>query len=314
MRTFAWIAVGVLGLSTIAGCAETPPRPNLEDKARRVAPLPACLMYLPPTKSANAKAFIRQLREDEYWKLVFPSFDAAKWQLANNARDCVGHDVFTDWQFQGADPLRGNPLKAEEGDIVFGGGGDRLKVIWMRTHHTADGDFVGPIAMVRTMENFVEVYGVGVLKGRPDHMNLALERLGPEVILTATDDGCTKAEPGVPCETRERVFLTRKGRMIDIADIPLERRAFAINSEPGVKGKLEYRLTTAPLYKPGLIQVFEKIAVKDERGLELRKAELARTFTLLDDGRLWPSEEPLWGRVFNNGKPSPKAKTTPPKK
>ena len=297
------VAAALAGLACAlgsSGCAETPVRPKLEDSARRVAPLPSCIMYLPPKK--NGKAFIRQLREDEYWKLLFPTFDAGKGELPQDAKDCTGRPLLADWRFQGGAPLRGWPEKVVEGDIVFGAGGDRLKVVWLRSHKFDDGEFAGALSIVRTQENFVEAYGVGVLKGRPETMRLQLERMGSEVIVTATDDGCTRAAPSTACETHVQVFIPRKGALSPIADIPLERRAYAMGSEKGAVGRVEYRLTTAPEFKPGLIKLFEQVMVHDDRGRELRKAELLRSYALTDDGDLKASEGPLWPRIFDTSK------------
>ena len=285
-----------------AGCGAEPPRPNLEDVSRRVAPIPACIMYLPPTKNAK-QGFVRQLTEEQYWKLVFPGFDDKDSQLSSNAVDCTGRPILGDWRFKDGNPIRGNwPEKVEEGDIVYGAGGDRLKVIWLRSHKYADGDFGGAIAMVRTQEMYAEVYGVGVLKGDPTRMRLQIERMGPEAIITATDEGCLNAPANVGCETHVQVFLPRKGRLVALADIPLERRAFAMASEPGYKGRIEYRLTTAPEFKPNQIKLFEQVMVHDDRGRELRKAELQRVYVLTDDGDLRASEGPLWPRIFNYSK------------
>lgn len=293
-------ALLVLGAASLPSCAEATPSPNLEDKARRVAPLPACIYYLPPKKNDG---FVRQLRPDQYWKAVYPTFDLDKDTLPNDAADCTGRALLADWQFRGGDPIRGWPLKVEEDDIVFGGGGDRLKVVWLRSHHFADGDDAGALALVRSMDNFVEVYGVGIYKGRPDKTRLALERMGPEVIITADNDTCTGAADGVACEAREQVFLPRLGQLRDVADIALERRAYGIDTEKGARGKMEFRLTTAPTYSPGTIKLFEKVSVRDDKGRELRKAELERTFSLDENGAMVPSEGPLWPRIFVQPKP-----------
>ena len=305
-----WPSVASVALALSAGfstgCAESPPRLKTEDSARRVAPIPACIMYLPPKKTpAGSAAFIRQIREDQYWKLVFPSFDDQKMELGSNANDCTGRPVLADWQLKGADPLRGTPLKVQEGDIVFGAGGDRLKVVWLRSHKYAGGDYGGAIALVRTMDNFVEAYGIGVLRGRPERMRLQLERMGPEVIITATDEGCIGSDPQAPCESRLQVFLPRGGKLVNIADIPLERRAFSTSTELGMKGATEYRMTTAPEFKAGTIKLFEQVLVRDDRGRELRKAELFRVFTLQDDGQMTASETSLWPRIYTTQKPKP---------
>lgn len=292
-------------LAGAVGCGEAPPRPNLEDATRRVAPIPACIMYLPPTKNSK-QGFVRQLREDQYWKLVFPAFDDKDMQLSNGATDCTGRAILSDWRFKGGQALRGSwPEKVEEGDIVFGAGGDRLKVVWLRSHKYPDGTFGGALAMVRTQENFAEAYAVGVLKGDPTRMRLQIERMGPEAIVTSTEEGCTNAPVTTGCETHVQVFLPRKGRLVALADIPLERRAFAVGSEPGVKGRIEYRLTTAPEFKPGMIKIFEQVMVHDDRGRELRKAELQRTYTFTEEGDLRASEPPLWPRIFNTAKAVP---------
>ena len=299
-------AFALVSLGAMVGCGEAPPRPNLEDTTRRVAPIPACIMYLPPTKNTK-QGFVRQLTEEQYWQLVFPGFDDKDMQLAAGANDCTGRPVLNDWRFKDGQPIHaaGWPEKVEEGDIVFGAGGDRLKVIWLRSHRYADGTFGGALAMVRTQDVYAEVYGVGVLRGDPTRMRLQIERMGPEAIVTATEEGCLNAPTNVGCETHVQVFLPRKGQLRELADIPLERRAFAMASEPGYKGRIEYRLTTAPDFKPDQIKLFEQVMVHDDRGRELRKAELQRIYVLTSDGDLHASEGPLWPRVYNYAKAVP---------
>jgi hypothetical protein len=284
------------------GCGSTPPRSPVEDVARKAAPLPACVLHLAPRKAA-AQGAARTLREEQYWKLVFPTFDASRSTLPDAADDCVGATVLASDTFKGASPVR-TPLKVEEGDIVFGAGADRLKVAWLRSHHDGPAS-VGALALVRTLETHAEVYAVGSYRGVPDAVRLGVERIGPHVLVTAFEDTCKGRKPGVSCESHLIVHLARTGRLIKVADVVIERVAFANDSEPGYVGRLEYHLTSAVEFSPKGIRVLEQIRVKDSNGAPLRKLELDRQL-VLDEGKpMRESAESLWPRVYPSA-PAPK--------
>jgi hypothetical protein len=163
-----------------------------------------------------------------------------------------------------------------------------------------DGTAGGALALVRASAGAVELFAVGVYRGRPEKSRITIERLGPEVIVVITDDGCTGRAPAKDpsCEALTQVFLPREGELKRVAKFSTERIAYKVDSEPGIKGRFEYRLSSAPQYIVGGIALQEQVTVKDDLGRDVRKAELNRSFTFGPGGdTMVASDDSLWTRI-----------------
>lgn len=278
-----------------AACSDTIPRSLDGDLTRSVAPVPACVMRLPP--QGKSSSVNRSLKEEQFWKLVFPAFDERRQELPENSKDCAGNAVYSAEALQGGRALRGWPFRIKEGDVVFGAGGSRLRLVWLRTQAFPDGTAGGALALVRTLPDHAEAYGVGVYRGPPENSKLRIERMGSEVIPTVQAEGCLEPKSQTPCETTLSIFLPRKGELKLAAKVPLDRVGIARNAEPGMGGPIIYRLTSSPTFEEGRIRVLEQVAAEDSMGRQLRRAELERVYTLTDS-ELVESEPSLWARVF----------------
>lgn len=289
---------GLLSLSWIAACASTEERPRTEDDARQLAPLPACFTQIGPSraKSQSTDRAAVSLREEQIWPLVFPSFDRKRATLEEEAQACNGRAPLRDETLKG-----GAPSKIEEGAIVMGGGGDRLKAAWMRSRTFEDGTAGGALALLRTIDGTAEVYAVGSFRGRAK-ATFTIERLGPRVVVVAQDDGCKARKPEAGCESVVTVFQPRLGVLDRIASIALERVSFVVDGEPGIHGKVEYRLSSSIQYLDGGIRVLEQVLVRDELAREVRRSEQERSFTFAPDGNLVVDEDSLWSRVTSRAK------------
>jgi hypothetical protein len=289
-----------LGLLASA-CAEPPKRTLVEDQTRRVAPLPACVLYL-PARRPEAAGTARKLREEQIVKLVLPQFVEEKRALPKDAAACTGVAIFADPLLANGAPVRGGwPLAEQEGDVLYGSGGDRIKIVWLRVLRFADGTVGGPLAIVRATERFAEAFAVGAYRGHADRVRFGTQRLGGEIVVTAQEDSCTGRRPREPCENHLSVLLPRAGVLRRAVDIPIERVAYAGHGEHGAMGILEYRLTTSAEYKVDGIHVTEQIRVNDDGGRELRKAELERVFALNDASGTLESPQPaLWDSVVGS--------------
>jgi hypothetical protein len=286
----------------LASCAKPDERPRTEDDARQLAPLPACFVQL--TAGGQKDRAAVALREEQIWPLVFPGFEAAHPQLKPEDRACNGKQPLKDDVLTG-----GNAAKIAEGSIVMGGGGDRLKAAWLRAIDYPDGTSGGALALIRTVNGTAEVYAIGSYRGRPTSV-FTIERLGPEVVVVALDDGC-KGRKGNACETSSRVYRPRLGHLDRTATIWPERIVYANDTEPGVRGKIEYRLSSSIQYLDGGIRVLEQVMVRDEAARELRKAEQERSFTFAPGNEsMVVDEDSLWSRVAPGAAPA-KAKTEP---
>jgi hypothetical protein len=302
VRTFSML--GVLGLlgggmgAAGAGCGGGERPPHLEDTPRTTVPLPACVVALSPRVNASG---LRNLTEDEVWRVVFPRYDASKHELPVGAEACTGDRVFDDPILAGA-TVRAQALAVKEGDIVYGNAGDRLRIVWLRTHRWPDSSEGGPLAIVRATETSAEVYAVGVHRRPPSKTTLQAERIGTEMIVTVIDDGCEDQPKSSPCASTVTLYHPGGGHLDRLRTLTTEQRAFGSGSEPGVIGQLEYHLTSSPEYGSSGVKFFEEIESKDSGGRVLHKMELERNFALKDD-TLEGGPESLWGRVQGQNAP-----------
>jgi hypothetical protein len=185
----------------------------------------------------------------------------------------------------------------EQGEIILGSGGDRLKALWLRTHKFKDGTEAGPLALVRAKETAYEVYAVGVYRGQTTRPYFGLERIGPEVVITVSDEGCTGNTKRQPCSSVTSLYLPRRGELILMTAFATERRDYVDGGEPGDHSEIEYRLTSSAKYASEGVEVSEEVTAKDVTGRELRKAELDRKYVVRDT-ELVPAEPSLWPRIF----------------
>lgn len=288
-----------LALLAAAACGDPVVFPHPEDAARQMAPVPACVVRLPIQKSRGG--LLRGLSEQQDWELVFPTYDKEHQSLPEGAVPCTGRPLFDDPAFTGATRITQYPLAIAEGEILLGSGGDHIKVLWMRTHRFADGTEAGPLALVRAKEDAAEVYAIGTYRGLSTRPFFATERIGPEVVITVSDEGCTGNTKAVACRNQTSVFLPRRGELVNVVSFASDQRDYVTAGEPGAPGLIEYRLTTSARYVATGVTLYEEMNAKDEAGRQLRHAELERVFTL-HDLQLVSAEEPLWPHMFPGAK------------
>ncbi|HEU4536302.1 MAG TPA: hypothetical protein VFS00_19390, partial [Polyangiaceae bacterium] len=276
----------LVGALAATACSANAPRPPLEDTARRVTPVPACIAPVPGRAPGGAR---RALREPELWKLVFPQFDPSSFRVPADARACNGQVGVR--EALGAGPAEGGWVKVPQGSLVYGGGADRLKIIWLPLADANEGSVQGALALVRSFDDTAELYAVGVHEGRRPTTSFALERLGSELLVVANDDGCRGHAEG-ECATSARVYADRQGLLREVAHFDLQRVALGRNTEPGLGGNFVYRLTATPTFGPDGIKLLEQVNVRDAMGREVRSAELERRYTPGPRGTMLPSDDP----------------------
>ena len=294
----AAVGVGLVGVGALGGCGAAAKEQHREVETRLLAPVPACVMRLPARRVKNGLA--RNMSETGYWRLVFPTFDTEKLALPEDAVPCTGRNVLADPALKGGEWIRRYPVSVEEGEIRLGGGGDRIKALWMRTHRFPDGTEAGPLALVRPKEDSAEVYAVGIYRGITKQPLFALERIGPEVVITVQDEGCTGNTKVEPCRSLTSIFLPRRGELVRLTAFTADRRDYVDVGEPGSYGRIEYRLTSSVRYEKSGLKLFELMTAKDDGGRELRHAEIERIFTLRDV-ELVPNEDSLWPHIYPKG-------------
>jgi hypothetical protein len=295
----------VLALAT-SSCAGAVESSKLEDNARRNVPVPICLKTLP---RHGASGVVATLKPEDYWATLLPSYDSGAGTVDRDAPDCSGRQLLTSSELLQAEGSRTGPIKVGDGDVVVEGGPDGFKIVWLRTHKFADGTAAGLLGLVRAREAYAEVYAVGLHRGSAGRSRFAFERLGPEILVTATDDGCTGVKPNQSCETTLVSYLLSSGQLVAGARFALDRIQYG--QAPGV-GAVQYRLTATPVFQERSIRLVEQIVVRDATQTEIRKSDLERTFQLKDRGRLAASTESLWTQVVGGPSPPPSPQPAAP--
>ena len=86
------------------------------------------------------------------------------------------------------------------------------------------------------------------------------------------------------------------GRLVNLVRLPLERVAYRSNAEPGLAGKIQYRLTGALRFDKEGIHFTEKVEAKDAASRGVRGAERERTFRLINQ-RLESNADSIWPSI-----------------
>jgi hypothetical protein len=288
----------VAAAATIS-CAGAVESSKIEDGARRNVPVPICLK---PLQRRGTSGVVPTLKPDDYWSTLMPSYDTGASTVDRDAPDCSGRQLLTSPDLLQAEGSRTGPIKVTDGDVAVESGPDGFKIVWLRTHKFADGSAAGLLGLVRAREAYAEVYAVGLHKGSATRSRFAFERLGPEILVTATDDGCTGVKPNQSCETSLVSYLLSSGQLVAGARFALDRIQYG--QAAGV-GAVQYRLTATPVFQDRSIRLVEQVVIRDASQTEIRKSDLERTFQLRDRGRLVASSESLWNQVVGGPPPPP---------
>jgi hypothetical protein len=276
---------------SIAACSSAIVTSKLEDRARREVPVPICLKPLARRSTAGASS----ASPGDYWSLVLPSYDAGSGTVDGSAPDCAGRDVFSSPLFQDAEGSRTGEIPAREDDLLVSPGANDFKVLWLRVERFGNGDVGGPLALARPREGTAEAYAIGLYRGNATSSHFSIERLGPRMLVTASNDACASAKPGQSCETKLAVFLMSAGQLLPAADLTLDRIQYG--TAPGIVGGVQYRMTGTPMFEAKVLRLTEQVVVRDSTQTAIRKSNLERTF-VLDGSRLVPSASSLWDQVL----------------
>jgi hypothetical protein len=302
-RSFVARVLSAVGLMSLVSCAGAVESAKTEDTARRTIPVPICLKPLPRHGGSGVMA---TLKPEDYWSTLLPSYDPSAATVDRSSTDCSGRQLLGGPELLQVEGPRTGPVKVGEADATITPGPDGFKIVWLRTHKLAGGESAGLLALMRAKEAYAEVYAVGMHRGNAARARFAFERLGPSILVTATDDGCTGVKANQSCETSLTMYLMRAGELLPGTRFAIDRVAYA--PAAGVSGNAQYRLTAAPVFQEKTIRLVEQIIVRDAAQGEIRKSDLERTFTL-SRGSLTASSESLWSQVVGGGAKAPSGTT-----
>lgn len=270
-------------------------------------PLPP--LGAPALCSTRARAKPETLRPAEWFHFLV---DRA---LDGGAADCTGAAIAWREPKGCADEAESPVVSSRftDKDLITSRVSPTEELIWVVTHHFADGEALGPVALVRARAGRVEVTAVGSLRARTERTRLRMEQLGDGRFLVAIGENCAPDEPR-PCR-RSMVLLEQRGQhfvpaallgndgaCVGRAEIDLSRRA-VVPLKSGWNRRFE--LSSSTRFANGSIVVEEQVVVADLDPTRptapprpARRADAERVVRFAK-GRLTTSDVPLWSRVVN---------------
>lgn len=136
-------------------------------------------------------------------------------------RACSGEPIAA--PTPGCGPASAAPIPLAQFDdhaLVFGEAGDGHLLVWARTHRTAAGDALGPVALVRYAPTAISVHALGMLEAPATSPLLTLYTTSsehePRSFLVAEGERCPESRPEA-C-AREARILALDGRRFVTSD------------------------------------------------------------------------------------------------
>jgi hypothetical protein len=282
----AGLALAWLGLFA-SGCKVNTVSSKTEDEARLMIPVPICVKRLPRATTPGA---IVSLTSEEYWSILLPSYDRSARTINPSAPDCSGRLSLMSLSPQGYTALRVDPEKT-----VVSAGADGLKIVWLESHKLGQDSYEGLIALTRQRESYMEVYAVGVHRGRPEGSRFTLQRMGPRIVIEAVQEDCEGDGSERRCHAANSVYLMGTGALRPAATFPIEQATKRTARDGSVLA--EYHFSASTDYKDTSIQLTEHLSVSAKGQGEVQSSDLERAFRL-ENGQLVASGESLWTKTL----------------
>jgi len=277
---------GGLLVAALAACQANVQSAKTEDEARLMIPVPICVKRLPRGTTPGA---VVSLRPDEYWPILLPSFDRNARTVDPNAPDCSGRLSLSNLSTQGTESVRVDPQKA-----TVAPGADGMKIVWLQSHRVGEDMYEGLLALTRQRESYMEVYAVGIHRGRPDGTRFALQRMGPRYVVEGTQEDCSGDGGERRCRAAAFVYLVGTGSLRPAASFPVEQTARSMQRDGN---QLDFRFSASTEYKDTAIELTEHLSVSAKGQGEIRVSDLERAFRL-EAGQLVASGESLWTKTL----------------
>lgn len=256
----------------------------------------------------------------ETWReLLLYGYDPKTKEVPRPALDCMGTPLFVqpldaDRCGESGPALQSlPPAPLTDGDVAVGTTPDGKKLVWVKSRQLANGEAVGPVALVEPQGKGWSVRALGTLQAFGENPKLSLQSSGGTSLLVAEGERCDPTKKGTPCARTVRLLPLRGNRFIPE---PLSRpeggcagaavfHMYRLETTPQPSGwRREHELTSTLTFGPQLIAVHEQLLVSDRDPKQgdtpprvIRRAQLDRTVRV-EGRRLVTDDESLWMRVF----------------
>ena len=286
LRRALWACLCLVACLGLPACKTNNLSSKTEDEARLMIPVPICVKRLP---RGSGPGVVVSLTPEEYWALLLPSFNRSAETIDPTAPDCSGRMTLMTLSPTGTNSLRVDPKK-----VTLAPGSDGLKIVWLQSHPLGEDSNEGLLALIRQRESYLEVYAVGVHRGRPAGTRFTLQRMGPRLVVEAIQEDCTGEGSERRCRASSAVYLMGTGALKASATYPVEQIAKG-SWRDGTP--VEYRFSASADYKDDAIELTEHLSVNSKAQGEIRSSDLQRALRL-EQGQLVASGESLWTKTL----------------
>jgi hypothetical protein len=197
MRQLRTLVGALCALVAVAGCRQ-----------RELDP-PICKQLV--AASFALELDTRVLPFDVWMSVLVQGFDRSTRMVPDDPRDCINHRISSEAAgFGPGDAGRRAPM--EQDDIHFSLLGDERLLVWAQMERNAGGDALGPVALVRWVEQGVQIRGIGTLRAPAKRPKLYLEPLDDSrAVLFAEGDVCPRGDEDLKlCERALQLALLKE--------------------------------------------------------------------------------------------------------
>jgi hypothetical protein len=223
-------------------------------------------------------------------------------------------------EVQTPDPGVPAPVPLTEASVIERILPEQRRLVWIMTHRFPNGDGFGPVAAVTLADGKAYVGSMGLLRLRPERVDLNLWEVGKDTVLMAAGESCDT--PGVASSCRRAanllVFARGSGNGssgFQAAPIQRDGSRQCIDA-PWVEYKREadltldngwnrhMRIVATVDHDPRYVVITEQVDVADTDPShpdtpprDVRRIDTER-FIHVDSGRLTTRQSPLWPRII----------------
>jgi hypothetical protein len=291
-------------LCLLAACAQSAPRPAPKHGV--------CELPLPEDHGRT-----RPLRPSDWLGLLL--VEDARRDLRMAGSLCTGERIEhtplpADCEVQTTDPGVPEPVPLTEASVVERMLPDNRRLIWIMTHRFPNGDGFGPIAAVTLGEHSVYVGSLGLLRLRPERVDLNLWEIGGKVVLMAAGESCTDPQNLSTCRRAANILVfdgdhfravpIRRAGTHDCIDAPWVeyKREADLTLDSGWNRHM--RIVASLDHDQRYVVITEQVDVTDSDpehpdvpSRDVRRVDGQR-FVHVEGAELFSRQPPLWPRII----------------
>jgi hypothetical protein len=217
-------------------------------------------------------------------------------------------------EVQTSDPGVPEPVPLTEASVVERILPEQRRLVWIMTHRFPNGDGFGPVAAVTLTDRKAVVGSLGMLRLRPERVDLNLWEIGRESVLMAAGESCAQAGNPSSCRRAATLLAFDRGRFraapiqrtgtrecIDAPWVEYKREA-DLSLENGWNRHM--RIVATVDHDQRYVVITEQVDVADTDpshpdvpARDVRRIDTER-FIHVERGQFLTRQSPLWPRII----------------